>query len=247
VQGGRGCPFSCTFCTDRLVNTQKIRRRTPGLLLNEIEYVVKKYNIDHIKFCDAEINPNLSWVKQLCREIIERDIDVSFGANIHAAVCDLEMFELMKEAGFRDVWIGAESGSPRILKSINKGITVDLVKRAFSLSKEAGLIRRAYFIAGLPGETSEDWKRTLKLAEEIDAEVLGCTLLAPYPNSDIYNEHKDWLNLEDVSWSSVDEYSNDIWHYAPYYSNDMLKSRQREFMEKFEDKLTWRHKIDEER
>jgi len=213
VQGGRGCPYRCIFCGEHIITKRNVRRRSIDHLLDEIEYVVDKYRIDFLKFCDAEINPPpyRDWVKEFCREAIKREIDVEFGANIHASNVDLEMFQLMKWAGFREVWIGVESGSSRILREIKKGASVEHILRAFKLSKQVGLFRRAYFMVGFPTETFKDYLMTLRLAEKIEADSYGITILAPYPGTVIYERYRKALNLDKVDWSQIDEYVNPVW------------------------------------
>lgn len=237
IQGGRGCHVSCVFCAERVISERNVRRRNVTLLVDEIEHVVDKYNIDLLKFCDPEINPlpHREWVKNFCREVIKRSVDVEFGANIHASNVDKEMFKLMKQAGFRDVWIGVESGSPRILKAMKKGVTVELVKKAFKLAKTAGLRTRGYFMVGMPEEDTTDVAMTFKLAEELNPHVLGLTILAPYPGTEIYEMYKDL----DIDWSACDEYSNPYTH-SVYLTNEDLKYWQKRFIDKFKDKLCFR-------
>lgn len=234
VMGSRGCPMRCIFCSEHLMTKGWIRMRTPKLLVDEIEYVADKYRIDLLKFVDAEINKSVRWVKELCQELVKRNLDVEFEANIHASFVDKEMLMLMKKAGFRQIDIGVETGSPRILKLIRKGTTINQIKKVFKWSKEAGLLRRAYFMCGFPDERPEDVELTFKLAEELDADVYGMTILCPFPGTNVYSE-----KYKDVDWSVADEYGNPFYR-TKYFSNEQLKEIQQRFTRIFKEKLCYR-------
>ena len=242
ILSGRGCSFNCTFCTgDHDVFGKTVRKRSVNDVLDEIEQLVNEWNIDFLKFADTEINTSITWVKEFCNEKIQRRITIPFGCNIHTALINKSTLQLMKEANCREIWIGCESGSQKILKQMHKGVTVKMLENVFQWSKEVGLLRRAYFMVGFPSETREDFNMTLDLAERLEPDVLGCTILAPFPGTQIYETYKDKLSLQNVDWSSVDEYKNKIWK-TENFSNEELHELQAEFAQKFKDRLCWRQK-----
>lgn len=238
ILSSRGCflKYPCIFCTgDHDVFGDKIRRRSVNNVLNEIEKLIADWKVDFLKFADAEINSSVNWLKEFCYNKIKRGIDLPFGCNLHAGNITKELLELLKKAGCREVWIGCESGSPRILKEIRKCITVGQIIKVFDWGKEAGLTRRAYFILGSPSENLRDIRLTEKLAKRIDADIYGFTLMAHYPGTAIYDPIKD----KDVDWGQVDEYSNNIWE-TKYLTNSELKQQQERLVELFKDRLCWR-------
>jgi radical SAM superfamily enzyme YgiQ (UPF0313 family) len=229
---GRVCPFHCVFCTgDHDVFGNVVRKRSVENVLAEMQQLISQWNIDFVKFADAEINTTLEWLREFCREKIERGITVPWGGNIHAAIMDKPTLELMKKANCREIWIGCESGSPHILKEMGKAITIKQIKHVFTWAKEVGIRRRAYFMVGFPSETRSDFDLTLKLADEIDADTYGMTVLCPYPGTAVYSG-----KYVDVDWSLTDEYSNDFW-ITDSFSNEELKQLQSEFTKKFQDRL----------
>jgi radical SAM superfamily enzyme YgiQ (UPF0313 family) len=235
VLSGRGCPFHCIFCTgDHDVFGNKIRKRSVNNVLDEIELLVNEWHIEFLKFADAELNSQLLWVQDFCLEKIRRKITVPFGCNIHASIMDKTTVKLMKEADCREFWIGAETGSPRILKEIKKGTTIKQIENVFKWAKECGIRTRAYFMTGFPSETREDFDMTLNLAERIDADVYGMTILCPFPGTEVYSE-----KFKDVDWSKADEYGNDFWR-TEHFTSDQLKKMQTEFTEKFKNRLCYR-------
>jgi anaerobic magnesium-protoporphyrin IX monomethyl ester cyclase len=240
VLSGRGCPSHCSFCTgDRDVFGARVRKRSVGNVLDEIEQLVSEWHIDFLKFADAEINTSLYWVQGFCLEKIRQKITVPWGANIHATLMNQFTMDIMKKANCREIWVGVESGSPRILKEMQKGVTVKQIENVFKWAKATGIRTRAYFLTGFPSETREDFDMTLDLAEKLDADVYGMTVLCPFPGTQLYSE-----KFKDVDWSETDEYGNDFWR-TEHFSSEQLRAMQAEFTEKFKDRLCFRQRREE--
>jgi len=239
VLSSRGCWFHCIYCTGDhdVFRTLKPRRRSTWHILNEIEKLVVEWRIDFLKFADAEINTDEAWLQDFCKEKIYRKIDVPWGTNIHVALIHKETLELMKKANCREIWVGVESGSPKILREIQKGITVEMVKNVFRWAKETDILTRAYFMCGFPNETRKDFYMTLALAERLDFDIGGMSILCPYPGTALY----DATLHANVDWSTADEYHNDFWR-TKNFANEDLKRLQAEFMDKFKERLCFRQK-----
>jgi radical SAM superfamily enzyme YgiQ (UPF0313 family) len=238
VLSGRGCPFRCVFCTgDRDVFGIRVRKRSTQNVLVEIAQLVNEWHIDFLKFADAEINTSLFWLKEFCHQKQLKNITVPWGANVHAANMDKSTLYLMRLTECREIWVGVESGSPHVLRDVRKGITVEMVENVFKWAKACGIRTRAYFMIGFPSETREDFEMTLRLAERLDADVYGMTIVCPFPGTALYNAAQH----SDVDWSAADEYGNDFWR-TRHFTNEELKQNQAEFMDKFKDRLCWRQR-----
>jgi radical SAM superfamily enzyme YgiQ (UPF0313 family) len=243
-QSCRVCPLQCTFCAERIVTgvfnraTNPVRAVHPARLLDEIQAVTARYALDHFKFVDATWNTTPEKVIAFCQEKIARGFTLPWEANVHAAFTTREMFRWMKEADCVQINVGCESGSPRILRAIKKGISVERMIQVFDWAREFGIERRGYFIMGLPGESTDDVKLTEALVERLDPEVFGVTIVCPYPGTDLY----DPAHHGAIDWSKTDEYSNDFWSTADL-SNADLKRWQKHLTEKFRDRLAWHHKV----
>jgi anaerobic magnesium-protoporphyrin IX monomethyl ester cyclase len=244
-QSHRGCPFMCKYCADgyikplwRHAKGNIMRYRSVSDLLDEIADVAEKYQLDLIKFCDSTWNTNVHWVKEFCGEKIRRGISIPFYPNIHAGRISEEMFQLMAEANCYEIGVGIESGSPKILKRIGKSTTVSSIKQCVGFAKKAGILVRGYFIIGMPDETNEDLQLTEKLAEELELDEYGFSLLCPYPGTQMYDGNKYGL----IDWEHTDEYSNDFWN-NNQLTNQQLKGWQYYLTEKFKKKLTWHNRI----
>jgi len=246
-QSHRACPFMCRYCADGfnkvlygLTNGKgkaPVRYRDVHELLDEMQEVTRAYRLDLVKFSDPTWNTNVDWVIEFCREKIKRGFTVPFYPNIHATLCTEEMFSLMAEAGCYEVAIGIESGSPKILRQIGKGTTVKTIKRCVEWARQADILARGYFILGMPEETDEDIMLTERLADELDLDEYGFTILCPYPGTQMYDSEK----FSSIDWENTDEYMNDFWH-TNYVSNEKLSEWQQYLTGKFSDRLTWHNK-----
>ena len=243
-QSHRGCPFMCRYCADgfnkvlyRHFKKVPVRFRDVHDLLDEMREVTRRYRLDLLKFSDPTWNTNVDWVINFCHEKIKRNFNIPFYPNIHAGVCTEKMFDLMAEAGCYQIAMGIESGSPKILKQIGKGTTIKSIKRSVKWAKGAGILVRGYFILGMPEETEDDLKLTEQLADELELDEYGFTILCPYPGTQMYDSER----YKHIDWQNTDEYSNDFWK-TNYLTNGELKRWQAYLTEKFGEKLTWHNK-----
>jgi len=233
----RGCLYACTFCAAHQVWSRQVRYRSPDNILDEFEKVVKDWNIDFIKFADDTFGTNKRMTMELCQSMIRRRISTPWGCNIRVNTADDEMLIIMRKAGCREVWAGVESGSPRILKEMKKGITVEQIRQFFRTTEELGFLRRAYILLGMPSEGYEDIRLTEELVDEINPDLIGFSILAPYPGTDFYDPNTN----SEVDWSIVDTYGNHITRTASLSSEDLCREQQR-LVEKYSQRLVFRQK-----
>ena len=237
VLASRGCPFNCSFCCSRNVWQHQTRFRSSANLLGEIEGLVRDWNVQFLKFSDDTFTVNKQKVIDFCKLKIERGIQLPYGANAHVNTIDEELLKYLVESGCGELWYGVESGSPRILKEIHKSTNISKIKEVFKLTREYGIKTRAYFLLGIPSETIEDIKMTEKLCDEIQPDIVGFTLLAPFPT----NEYFDYKTMADWDWSTFDEYSND-WVSTKTISNQQLKEIQKRLVAKYQNVATFRQR-----
>ena len=196
VLASRGCVARCNFCPTpwfTLKSGKKIgsvRLRSPKLVVDEIDHLVKTYNVDGIYMMDDTFTWNRQWTIEFCQEIIKRDICGQFiwGCETRVNCVDPELLNIMYQAGCIQIDFGVEGGNQKILTAVKKGITVEQVRRAFRLCKEANIRTLANFMFNNPDETEEDVHATLALAEEIDADLTSFGILTPYPGTEIYDQ-----------------------------------------------------------
>lgn len=234
-QCNRVCPVACSFCAERIITgryhkrNNPIRSRDVSELCDEIESVIEELDLTYFKFVDATFDISAEFVIDFCKEKIKRGITTEWECLIHASFANEEMFHWLKKSQCHQVNIGCESGSDRILRKVGKGLKTETIRNVFQWADNAGVERRGFFLLGMPEETREDLKLTEDLIDEIRPDVVGFTILCPYPGTNYFDAelHKD------VDWEKADEYSNDFWS-TPNFSNIELKAWQSYFKTKYD-------------
>jgi len=237
VFSSRGCPYHCTYCASWRIWTRKWRARSPKNIINEIRELIDEFDVDRINFADDTFTISRKRVEEFCNLLKKENLQISWGCNVRVDNVDKKLFEIMKSAGCTDVWIGAESGSPIILKDIKKGITFTQIKNAFKWSKEAGLKRRAYLMIGSPKESKETILQTEKLVDEIKPDTLEFSILTPYPGCENYEMAKKGGYVRDnVDWSKIDLFSsNCALMDTPYLSKAEIREEHERLSEKYKE------------
>ncbi len=184
MMSSRGCPHRCAFC-DRPHLGKRFRARSAANVAEEME-AAAEMGIKEIVFYDDTFTASPKRAREIAELLLERKIDVAW--DIRARVSDLgpEDYKLAARAGLRRVHFGVESGDPKILESLQKGITIGQAREAFKAAREAGLETLAYFMAGLPGETAATMEHSLELAIELDPDYVHFSVLIPFPGTPIY-------------------------------------------------------------
>jgi radical SAM superfamily enzyme YgiQ (UPF0313 family) len=187
----RGCPFSCTFCSAWITAGKKIRKRSVKNILEEIDYLHKNYGIKIFDIPDENFTFDKEFVKEFCLSVINsgRRFEFFLPNGVRLDTVDCEILHLMRKAGFRrEIAVGIESGSERILRLMKKNLDIETVKEKIKLLNQAGFRPIGYFILGFPGETKEDIEKTLKLALELELYAAAFTPFAPMPGTEATNE-----------------------------------------------------------
>ena len=190
----RGCPFPCTFCYNAVYNKGKWRGFSAVNTVDRLEAIIDKYGIRQFFLQDDNLFTNVPRFREIMREIIKRQLNIEWaclGARIDTlSRIGEEGLELMVKAGCKDVDIGVESGSDRILKMIKKSISTDQVLPVIRMLSKFPINSKCTFIIGFPGETEDEVLQTIKLSMQIVEEnerVFSLILVyTPYPGSDLF-------------------------------------------------------------
>tara|TARA_B100002003_G_scaffold251738_2_gene297102 strand:- start:1480 stop:2916 length:1437 start_codon:yes stop_codon:yes gene_type:complete len=232
----RGCPYRCNYCASPFHwKRDKTQYRSPESVLSEMRHLRKKYWNDKqydfsasgntknksnliiednsiIYFVDDVFTIKKPRVKKILRGIIDEKLDMPWKCEARTDHFDEEIAELMKQAGCTRVKLGFESGSDRILKNIQKDETTEDMIKGAKLLKDAGVPFTAYFMAGFPGETDEDLKQTIKLAEKIEANYYVLSILSPYYGTKMY------FDMIEMGY----ELDKKPWEYFYHHSGELL-------------------------
>lgn len=202
----RGCPNKCSFCCLHITSRQIWRPRNHIKVVNEIEYVKKKFPwIEEIQFMDDTMTLDNERMINICKEIIKRGIKLRFYCAGRVKPVSKEMFYWMEKAGFKEIAFGIESGSGRILKTLHKNITKEDCIKAFNLLKEFKELKPVRFlIVGFPGETEETINETLEFSKKLQRirkmDFFYVSPLWIYPETEIYKIAVERGFINDDFW-----------------------------------------------
>ena len=197
-----GCPFECGFCGGRISPMlRRIRTRSSENIVEELVHLYKTYDIRGFMFYDDELNVNKNIVElmQLIAKT-QRDLGVTFSLRgfIKAELFTDEQAEAMYEAGFRWILTGFESGSPRILRTINKKATQEDNTRCVEIAKRHNLKVKGLMSMGHPGETEDTIQESYQWLNEVRPDDFDMTIITCYPGTPYYDYAVPHKNLPDV-------------------------------------------------
>jgi len=201
----RGCPFNCQFCSsDRYMFYRTYRFRSAENVVDEIELLFEKYKTKGLYFREDLFTVNKKKLFETCDELKKRKIDAPWLCESRVDTVSKEKLKKMKSAGCEAIWFGCESGSQKVLDSINKEITVTQIKNAFKWCKEIGILTGAAFVIGFPSDTVEDINKTRDLARKIRSNYSWARIYIGTPRSPIYEEIiKKKYYRKECNWEGI--------------------------------------------
>lgn len=220
LSSSRGCPANCAFCGSPRFWGRKVRFHSPEYFVEQLELLYRK-GITFFYVSDDTFTMRSDRVIQICKKIIEKDLKITWFAISRVNFVDEEMLYWMRKAGCIQISYGVESGSEKIRNVLNKNIKDDEIKRAFALTTKYGILSRAYFIYGSPGEDWETIQETIDLIHEIKPLSAIFYILDIFPGTDLYEDFKRRTKLSDDIWLKRVE---DIMHFEsdPRLSQEMI-------------------------
>lgn len=228
----RGCPFNCSFCYNQKFHQRKWRAKSPERVIEDISFLKQNYNIDGVMFYDDTFYVD----KKRALKILE-GIRLPAKTDIRVDLVDENLLAQMKELRVFDILIGVESGSDRILKILNKGVTADDIKRVVKLLAKYNLRVGYSAILGMPGETEAEKRQTVELLLWIHAIHKNKTITVgpylPYPGSKLYDTAlRDGFIPPSTTkgWGIADRWSQAL--RLPWVGDDRIY-RIREYMKFF--------------
>jgi radical SAM superfamily enzyme YgiQ (UPF0313 family) len=164
-----------------------------------MEVLHDRFGARHFNFLDDTLTIRKKNLLQLCEMMIRAKWDIEWRCTARVDTVDLELLQTMQRAGCRMVTYGVESGDPRILRNIRKNIDLEQVRDAFRLTRKANLQSMGLFMVGNLGETRESVQKTIDFIDVLGADFVSCSILTPYPGTEIYEiaKSKGWLRGED--------------------------------------------------
>jgi anaerobic magnesium-protoporphyrin IX monomethyl ester cyclase len=206
----RGCPYTCSFCADKRLWGGKVRRRSVAKVLEEMKLLKDNYKIDYVDFADGTFTYDRRYLRSFCKAMIDQKLDVRWRCTARYDNLDEDLLELMKQANCAGLYFGLESGSDRVLKAIDKKITVEQIIKVSKMVHDSGIPTATSVLLGLPDETKEDMEETLKLMKKVKADLFDVNSYTPLPGTSLYDamseEDKRGIDWRKVSLKSFDSY-----------------------------------------
>ena len=208
----RGCPANCTFCGSPRFWKRKVRFHSADYFVRQLERLCKR-GIKFFYFSDDTFTIQKKIVIAICKEIIKRRLGITWAAISRVNYVDDEMMQWMKRAGCIQISYGVESGSRQIRDFLNKNITEKQIENAFAVTQKQGIMARAYFIYGSPGENTATIKASLDLIKKIKPLSAIFYILDIFPGTALYDQFLEktkadddiWLNkIEDIMYFETD-------------------------------------------
>ncbi|MDP8236341.1 MAG: radical SAM protein [Candidatus Erginobacter occultus] len=182
----RGCPFRCSFCARPHLGKQ-FRYRSAENVVDEMEECVG-LGIREFLIYDDTFTVNRDRAIAVAEEIILRELKIGWDIRARVDCVDREMLKILKVAGCERIHYGVEAGTEKILKVLNKGITLDKARETIALTRKIGIETLAYFMIGSPTETRADILETIRFALELKPDFVHATILCPFPGTAIYEQ-----------------------------------------------------------
>jgi len=225
----RGCPFKCNWCAKPIYGN-RYHSRSPENVVEELTHLVNILQVDHIWFCDDIFGLTPGWIKRFSELVQEKNLAFRFKAQCRVdLLLDENNIEHLAKAGCDEIWVGAESGSQKILDAMDKGTTVEQIHRSAALMKKHG-IKPCFFLQfGYPGENKSDIDATIRMLIDLMPYDIGISVSYPLPGTKFYETVKNELK-EKQNWNDSDELAL-MFHstYSPAYYKQLHRYVHKRF------------------
>lgn len=193
----RGCPFKCIFCSTKVFGN-RVRKRSPELVIREMQECIEKHGIEHFMFLDDTLTLYRSHVMAICNLIIQENLGITFEGSTRANLVDEELIRIMKEAGLIRLSYGLESVDETIRTTMRKHVPLESYVDANRLTNKYGIETLNSCMIGLPGESIETIKKTLAfLRKSKEIKQANISIAVPYPGTELYDmAQKGHLGLQ---------------------------------------------------
>jgi len=220
VSTQRGCPYTCKWCSTAVYG-QSYRRRPAKKVIEELKFLKERYNPDSIWFVDDVFTVSHKWIKEFHQETQKQNCIIPFECITRAERLNDEVLQLLKEAGCVKIWIGAESGSQRIIDKMDRRVDVNVVRETIQKTNKVGIETGTFIMVGYPDETEEDINETINHLKIANPTQFTITVAYPIKGTSLYNEVEseistdlDWNTSTDRDINFTRTYSRKYYDYA---------------------------------
>ena len=231
--GSRGCTFKCNWCAKPLFGN-RYHARSVDRVVEELRLLVNTFGAEQIWFCDDIFALKPGWIASFSKAVQENGLKFRFKIQSRAdLLLEKDTVKHLADAGCEEVWIGAESGSQKILDAMDKGTTVEQIYMSRVLLKRFN-IKAAFFLQfGYPGETKEDIDATLKMVTDLMPENIGISVTYPLPGTKLFervsSELKDksnWQHSDELAMMFTNTYPKEFYKLLQRYVHSRYREKQ---------------------
>lgn len=190
LQASKGCPYTCHYyCPYGMIQGQNYRFRSAEKLIRDVETLIAKYGVKGIQFRDPTFGIDKNQVKDFCKGLIDKKIDIKFGIETRLDLLNKDILDFMFKAGLRNINVGIETSEEDVAKMNNrKLIQINHQEEIINYCKRLGIKISAFYIFGLQGDTEESVRKTIDYAVKLNTNVAQFTISCPYPGTKYYDE-----------------------------------------------------------
>lgn len=222
----RGCPYRCRWCSHSVYGNTH-RRRKPAAVVDEIEWILKRYSPDMIWIADDVFTIHHGWIFQFAAEMKRRSLKIPFECISRADRLNSQVLDTLADLGCFRLWIGSESGSQRVLDSMQRGVTVEQVQSAVQLCRSRGIESGMFLMWGYEGEHLEDIEATVQHVKRANPDVFMTTVSYPIKGTPYFDQVSarvvppaTWRDGTDRDFRIQGRHSRQFYEYA----DQLLKS-----------------------
>lgn len=229
----RGCPFKCNWCAKPIYGN-RYNSRSPEHVVNEIEYLVKTHGVDHFWMCDDIFGLKPGWIAEFNELVQARKLKFKYKIQSRVdLLLEADTVRELAESGAETVWVGAESGSQQVLDAMDKGTTVEQIRKASQMLKHEHIEVGFFLQFGYPGESWKDIQATLQMVTEIMPDHIGISVSYPLPGTKFFETVKgqlkskqNWTDSDDLSMMFAGTYPPEFYKILHRYVHDKYAVRR---------------------
>lgn len=216
----RGCPYTCKWCSTAVYG-QSYRRRSPQHVLRELRWLKENYQPDHFWFVDDVFTVSHKWLHEFARELAGANLTISFECITRADRLNEEVLDLLKQMGCFRVWIGAESGSQKIIDRMDRRVEVTKVEAMIKAARKRDIQAGTFIMLGYPGETEDDIYDTVQYLKNANPDHFTITVAYPIKGTSLFQEVESTLSNDGRGWEQSTDRDRDFQrtYRRPYYNH----------------------------
>jgi len=219
----RGCPYTCRWCSHSVYGTS-YRRRSPEKTVEEIRCIIEKYHTDMFWFVDDVFTISHKWLGNVNKLLKEQNVTIKFECISRSDRLDEETLKTLKEMGCFRLWIGAESGSQKVLDLMDRRVDALKTREIIKLTRRFGIEAGTFIMLGYPGEKKEDIYETVNHLKDSNPDIFLTTVAYPIKGTPFFQDVKEKI-LTDLPWEKRTDrdldfngrYSKIFYRYANRY------------------------------